>query len=248
MTKANELVDARINFISFVKKGANGDPLRILKSDDTGEGIDLASLNKSAEPDINIEVTLPKQDVKPAEDAPAVPEELIQKLNIMGIARTARSVSRNLRQGTNAGYRYARDPMGNRGRNLQTAVGHLIRSRAGAVGVTAGATAGRGVTVAANRIANARAAGKRVGAGLRAGYQYARASTVSRAAQLRASRTVLAAQRMGAGRASLRTGARAGIAVNAANSASRAARVAGRTWVDNARVAGGGFWRRVSGR
>lgn len=57
MSKANELTDATIPFISFVKKGANGDPLRILKADASGEGLDLAaaasqvlaSVNKSGE-------------------------------------------------------------------------------------------------------------------------------------------------------------------------------------------------------
>lgn len=44
MTKAAELTDASINFISFVKKGANGDPIRLLKAAD-GQGLDLASLN-----------------------------------------------------------------------------------------------------------------------------------------------------------------------------------------------------------
>lgn len=243
MTKANELVDARINFISFVKKGANGDPLRILKSED-GTGIDLASLNKAADDDVSIAVTIPKNDV-PAKDEQVIAEEVIQKLNLMGIARTARSVSRNLRHGARAGYRYGRNPTGPR--NLGTAVGHIMRSRAGAVGVTGGVTAARGVTLAAQRVANARAAGKRIGAGLRAGYGLSRAVSASGRRGLSpnspAARAFMAAHRLGA-RRSLAVGARAGIAQAHGEAAIRS----GRVWVHNARVAGGGFWRRVTGR
>lgn len=43
MAKANELTDATIPFISLVRKGANGDPLRILKHDASGTGLDLAA-------------------------------------------------------------------------------------------------------------------------------------------------------------------------------------------------------------
>lgn len=243
MTKANELVDARINFISFVKKGANGDPLRILKSDD-GQGLDLAALNKAEDDVINVPVTIPKNDGKPAVEAPVIADEVIQKLNLMNIARQARSVSRNLRQGTNAGYRYARNPTGHR--NLGTAVGHLIRSRAGAVGVTAGVTAGRVVIAAGNRVARARAVGKRVGTGLRAGYGLSRAVSAAGRRGVGpnspAAQAFMAAHRLGS-RRSLAVGARAGIAQAHVESGVRA----GRVWVHNARVAGGGFWRRVSG-
>lgn len=47
MAKANELVDAHINRVSLVKRGANQDPLRILKEDQSGAGLDLANINKS---------------------------------------------------------------------------------------------------------------------------------------------------------------------------------------------------------
>lgn len=235
MTKANELVDAKINFISFVKKGANGDPLRILKSED-GQGIDLASLNKADDEPVNVPVKLPKADA-PSKAVPEIAEEVIQKLSLMGIARAARSVSRNFRQGARAGYRYARDPGGNRGRNLQTAVGHLLRSRAGGVGMIGGTYAGLGVNVAVNRVARARAAGQRIGAGLRAGYAAGRLGTNQTA---RSASALRAAYELGA-RRSITTGFRAG---QAANQAGRLAR-AGRVWVRDAGTRGGGYWRRV---
>ena len=237
-TKANELVDARINYISFVKKGANGDPLRILKADETGQGIDLASLNKADdEPAVAIKVDIP---AKVEDDAPAVAEEIIRKINFMAIGRAVRSAARHTGQGARAGYRYARNP--SLRRNLQTAVGHTVRSGAGAAGVAAGTISGRVVTAGARRIAAARARGARVGQGLRAGYGLSRAVTTSRngiSQNSPAARAFMAAHRAGA-RRSLAVGARAGLAQ------ARVERNAAafRTWVRNARVAGGGFWRR----
>ncbi len=244
MTKANELVDAKINFISFVKKGANGDPLRILKSDDTGRGLDLAALNKADDEMINVPVTLPKSDVvAAAAETPVIAEEVIQKLNLMGIARTARSISRNFQHGARAGYRYARNPAGGTSyRNLQTAVGHIIRSRAGAVGVTGGITAGRAVSASATRIARARIAGQRLGANARAGYGVIRSMRPGAARNLAAESTLTAASLAGRMRGTV-VGARVGLAHNRAERAVGAARV----WVHNRRVAGGGFWRRVAG-
>lgn len=240
MTKANELVDAKINFISFVKKGANGDPLRILKSDETGQGIDLSALNKADDEMINVPVTIPKNDA-PATKTPEIAEEVIQKLNLMGIARAARTQVRYARQGARAGYRYARDPTGNRGRNLQTALGHAFRSNAGGVGMIAGATTGRGVTLAARRVAAARATGRRIGVGLRAGHGLARAVANGRSVSPNstAARAFIAARAAGS-RRSLNVGVRAGIAHNYAERGARGLR----TWVTNARVNGGGFWRR----
>lgn len=244
MTKANELVDARINFISFVKKGANGDPLRILKSED-GAGIDLASLNKTddtpVKDDVAIPVAIPKNDPVPeADKAPVIAEEVIQKLNLMAIARNVQQASRYARQGARAGYRFARQP--SIPRNLQTAVGHIVRSGPGAAGVAVGATAGRIVTAGANRIARARQAGRRVAMGLRAGYGLAREVGrvgTRRAQTSRAAEAWLRARSQGA-RRSLRIGEGAGIAASHAQHRARQLR----TWVTNARVNGGGFWRR----
>lgn len=254
-TKANELVDARINYISFVKKGANGDPLRILKTDETGQGIDLASLNKADdEPAVAIKVDLP---AKVDDDAPAVAEEIIQKINFLAIGRAVRSAARHTGQGARAGYRYARNP--SLRRNLRTAVGHVVRSGAGAAGVAAGTITGRVVTAGARRIAAARARGASIGAGLRRGYSVARELRGTRGVvtgnlPTAYARHVIRAERRGQRPGSYwalarsldrapvatNTGARVGLA---ANRAERGA-TAFRTWVRNARVAGGGFWRR----
>lgn len=49
MAKANELKDASAAFISFVKKGANGEPLRVLKEDVSGLTAALSSVSKSGD-------------------------------------------------------------------------------------------------------------------------------------------------------------------------------------------------------
>ena len=229
MTKANELVDARINYISFVKKGANGDPLRILKADD-GQGLDLSALNKSDD-DVPIPVTLKTGEP----DVPVLAEEVIQKISLLGIGRAVRSSTRNFRHGLRAGYRYGRDPMGNRGRNLQTAVGHMLRSTSGAAGTTIGGVTARTGVLAARRIAQARARGQRVGHGLRAGYAAGRQINRNTADAVRR------AYDAGA-RRSLTTGYRAGRVVSQAQGAARA----GRVWVRDTGVRGGGYWRRLT--
>lgn len=94
-------------------------------------------------------------------------------------------------------------------------------------------------------VARARAAGSRVGAGLRAGYGYGRALGSRRplSEMTPAVRAAFERSYNSGARASLGVGLIAGHRVRrTANGLS-----AGRVWVRNAAVAGGGFWRRLRG-
>ena len=175
---------------------------------------------------------------------PVIPAEVIQKLNVFAAARAVASAARGARSGVRnfaggarvglrAGYRSART------RRVANITVHNNAAESGAAfGGRAGLAAGR----ATNRIIRARAAGSRIGAGLRAGYGYGRALGARRplSEMTPAVRAAFERSYASGARASLGAGLIAGHRVRRVSNGAAAFR----TWVNNARVAGGGFWRR----
>lgn len=177
--------------------------------------------------------------------------EVIQKINLLGAARSVRSAARNFGAGVRVGATHAYPVARAGGRDTL----HVVANRAGLAGVRTGIRvgvgAGHAVRVLAPRVAAARARASRIGASLRSrrisperaqriqnGLDRAEARARARATAL--TRSGNTTYRRELGRVSLNSEGRGVRAV-------RGAVNAGRVWVHNARVAGGGFWRRLRG-
>lgn len=197
---------------------------------------------------------------------------IIQKLNVAALARSARSLGH--RVATDA--RVVRSIASRQaavGYHVGQA-GHIgaafrLRQPAYRVGIVGGYAAGGAVRSLAPRVAAARSRGAAIGASIRTGYNSSRAlrGTVARDVSARRLPLAYALQAIRAERRGIRPGGpsrrgywalahaldRAPIATSiGANAGSVANRVergvrAGRVWVHNARVSGGGFWRRLTG-
>lgn len=187
--------------------------------------------------------------------SPAVPAEVIQKLNVMAAARAVAGAARRGLRRVTPGNRVKISPA--RAQRIEQGLRRSERNaRAGATSVTRNGNTttyrrelgrvqigvrsdGPAVSAIRNRVAQARAAGSRVGAHLRIqaysarqGYGMGRAAAIHQPGMRRAFQASFAAGNV----------ARRGV-----DAAQGAVRV-GRVWVHNAAVAGGGFWRRVTGR